>query len=41
MNHFDIDDTKDLADLVLEATPAPEDNEDDEDGYYPMLVSSE
>jgi hypothetical protein len=42
MSRFDLDELKDLDDLALQVSPGPEDDEeDDEDGYYPMLISAE
>jgi hypothetical protein len=41
MNHFDINEVKDLDDFILQVAGPEDDEEDEEDGYYPMLISAE
>jgi hypothetical protein len=40
MNHFDINEVKDLDDFILQVAGPEDDEEDEEDGYYPMLISA-
>jgi hypothetical protein len=41
MKHFDIEDLKDLDGIALQISPSPEEDDEDEDGYYPMLISAD